>query len=190
MLTFNEFLVEVESGNNTHPFCAFLNHCNLKETTIYGEVAICKEFVENFKKLSFELNSLLKYNLYPKKYVIDIPVDKTSRVALEFVNNYLNLLQSIIVFKKTVESFSPNDWLTPEVEADVRVFNVYIDMLNLSIKQFSMIISSGGKDCIKMNITNSDVNDIIKGVYKINPINVDHIKTTAELLQPKSDESD
>ena len=183
--TYSEFLMEQNSKIN-HPFCEFVTQCNLKESTVYGEISICKEFVENFKKLSFELNSLLKYNVYPRKYVLGVPDDATSKVAIEFVNDYLRLIRSIIVFKHTTESYTDNDWLSPTEEADIKCYNVYIDMVNLSIKQFSKIINSNGKDCIKMNVLNKDVELIFKGEYHIEPINVDHLLTSSEILQPKS----
>jgi len=182
MKTFSEFLMEIDTKDFAHPFCEFVKHCKLKESTIYGEVSICKEFVENFKKLSFELNSILKYNMYPRKYVVMIPNENSSSEALKFINDYLNLIKSAISLKN---SFSDQDWVTPELLADAKTFNIYIDLLNISIKQFSKILNSGGEDCIKRDIVNKDVDSIFKGEFVLTPINTNGVLTTFDVLQPK-----
>jgi hypothetical protein len=58
-------------------------------------------------------------------------------------------------------------------------------LLNISIKQFSKILNSGGADCIKRDIVNRDVNSIFKGEFVLTPINTDGVLTTFDVLQPK-----
>ncbi len=146
-------------------------------------MSICKEFVENFKKLSFELNSISKFNLTQNKYIVGIHDDKTSQSALNFVNDYIRFIGTMIRFKKVMESYNKTNIIDPVSVAEAKTFNEYINLINLTIKQFLTILKQPGKDCMKMNVLNEEVQSIIDGTFKIEPIDTSNLMSLDEVFE-------